>query len=613
MSRLERILRELLVQGPVRALLIDDVLDVDAVHDETFYEHVQNEARIESFPQSWDRRQPHIQSPHGVSVRDISHDRAVSPREAARIRVANYNLILARPESYPIVDIVKNVIRSYAIVQALLRYHKAQGLVFVPSQTVNGLPNVVSLLSGRDASMLEPLDTEEFPTLMHYLCNELWGFMDASRYRRQKLDSEAHRYKNEVWNNDYLPYIDESLRGHNKQSLEDNYFLILSNPVVEKLRNHAPSAREKVKAKRPMTAGEFLEQEDLEKLSAIFIDNEWNNHPTHLGEGMRTLKEVRSALDRAGVTIPIIYQTAHELDDAEIEQISEFGAIATGKNIFPKVCAGPASKKEMMASLLAREDSMLAPHVAEIRAIGEGDKYHVVLSKLVDDTCKDAVQSVFFDKWEMEANVYNHRMYVLAQWHRVMSKHKDNPVFVPTLPRFFAWDELQASLGNRVAHYEAMYRSIAENPAHHEARTLSHNDAKDDNWFKLCVLGDYGNIAPGPEYKDVARALECEADNNHVLKDTEKAGKYVRNYMLIRTFIEPGVVLENFEQHVYEAIFTENVRLAYWYQRFDDDEKVQQHLEIAELWFNYLEAQVADPSSAQPCHTAPAVVEDNSV
>ncbi|MDP6293503.1 MAG: hypothetical protein QF486_01375 [Candidatus Woesearchaeota archaeon] len=625
-GRLEDILEGILAAGSAGILIIQDSIDYETeVQGEIYREHIINKGAIDSFPEirRWSCLRSTLDHAEGsrVHVIDHAHWRVREKLTGSEYGhdFTNTDLVLAIPNEASPWKLADLIATARLVEQVRAHNPDSQALIYVPGATegllMNTYHSMVSLFTGPNgpelAAMLEGIDREEFPTLMHKLCHALYGNVEAGRRRQAKLSEKAHAYKNDMWKDRYLPYIDVSLRAGNTQTLQNNYFLVLSHREMENLLDNEPVADEKVKVRLPTDAQSLIAEEDLSKVAAIFVDNDWFNHSTALGMGIETLRQVREALDTAGLTIPIIYQSGHEprvFTEAELSEIRDLGAILQSKDVFPKVCAGPASEREVLLSEIAQQNEFLRPYTIEVAGVGtsHGDT-HVVLTKIVDEgTGWTTASTILSDNFDIEPSLYSSRMYVLAGWHKIMRPYKDRAEFVPNQPHFLAWDVFKKTLGDRIEKYENLYIAIASNPAHHEKKTVSHNDAKDDNWFQGIVLGDYSNASVGAEYKDVARSMECRHDDNKIALSVELTTEQVENYKSIRSNMDDAFTEEDFSDRVYEAMFTENLRLANWNAILGDQGRMEAHLRIADVWFNYLDPrtdQASGPPLSIPCVT----------
>ncbi len=461
--------------------------------------------------------------------------------------------------------------------------------------------------------VMKRIDDDTYPTLMHYLCEVITG--RSLGKIAPNVSARQHDRKNKIWKEGYLPYIDNSLHADNLQSVTKYHFIILSDKEISLLGNYSPHAEEKVKV-APLDYR--IGEEELVNCAAIFIDNSWNKlvHKGALGEGLDALKQVRAQLDEKGVKIPIVYQSGHDLDRFSIEErkeIESLGAVLAAKDIFPKVCLSrETSEKEQEISRIAQKNPRLESYVARVVEFENNnelrsDRFHVVCTKIVGiDMMEDADKYVLFKQLRIGSDVFNHRMYVLSLFHTELKGQTSNDKIQANVPYFFTFSRLKKGLGKFgrfIEGFKEDYNRIITSAEHNEKRTISHNDAKADNWFNDAVLGDTSNASPGTEYKDIARSLmDIEnPDRYSIVSDISKILCYIDSYASIRESIDPGfkVDRQEFRKNVLEAAFVESLRLAYFKkQRTKEEPLVDAYIALAHLYLSHSKGLSEEPALA---------------
>jgi hypothetical protein len=571
-------------------LVVDDRCDYtnqDIQREKFYLDHMANEEDVEFFGRD--------QGIH-LSIQDTSHAEIQGKSEGRQIIESDFHnggenttiLISSNVEEGRPLQLGDFAESAATLSRLKEMAPNANIYYFIPkttSPTANrALVNQLRLIYGLNGEV-SILDFEKYPTLMHLLAEKVTG--KAKGVPEPNLSIEQHRYKNEMWKDVYLPHIDDSLKAGNGQTSIDYHFLILSDREMENLGNNEPSADEKVVVK----GNDYtLQQEDLEKCAAIFIDNEWDEkiHSRALGSGIETLKRVRKQLDERGINIPIIYQSGHNqnnFSDEEKQEIKSLGAVLGTKNLFPKIHRGKAkAEKEIEISDLVRTNKELSPYIAKIQKLGQ-DTY-------MSNDSETFLIATDFVQGNMEGNIYEHRMGVLAMLHTALKEQLNNPIFEPNVPQFMDYDELDGCL-KLDGKYKTKYNEIVSNEQHNTKRTISHNDAKEDNWFGGFVLGDFANAAPGTEYKDIARSLLDEKDGFILAKNKSEVSRYIDSYIISRSekdeeFREEADqegFKETFKERVYEAMFTESLRIGSFKEiREQGKDIVDQYLSVAEVY-----------------------------
>jgi hypothetical protein len=589
-------LREIFKERKGGILVVDDRCDVNARHDEVYYEHISNEERIESLAYR-----------HGFKgfsfVRDMAH--SVVGSDDLRYKNCVWNppgLILVNAEGDGPVQNILDITKSIETIRRLEQdFPDADIIQFNPTYKANvnaALDKVRSVLgSGTHATVR--FDPGLHPTLMHLLCEAITGSFTGNGLSKERLSARQHDYSHKLWG-EYIPYISESLRAGNGQTSLAYSYLIISDRECNQLGNFDINGRgEKVKVE---SAKYNLSEDDLSSCAAIFIDNAWNslNHEGALGDGVEVLRTLRARLDEAGVRIPIIYQSGHNSDaftDDEREVISDLGAVLATKDIFPKVCVGRAiAEKEIEVSRLVRSNSQLAKYTSEVvEFAGESlarDDLFVVCSRIqTGDTVVDEEKVSYLNALGLDSTPVTHRMYVLANFHSQLQDQLDNPLLQATSKDFIDFDDLKGGImeaqsleyGLRLEDFRDAYVAIVEKHREYTPSVISHNDAKWDNWFNGEVLGDFGSVQPGNEYKDIAKALLEKGDGFALAKDEEKVEQAIANYVVLRQSVDSDFVAgEYFVENVKDMLVTECLRTAHY--KAEDTGLVKDMLDIVK-WY----------------------------
>lgn len=436
------------------------------------------------------------------------------------------------------------------------------------------------------------IDYDLYPTTWHHLRALLTG-------KPQISEQERHRYKNEMWRKNYLPFIDKSLRAGNTQTKNNYQFIILSDREIMLLGDNEVNAREKVMVKPLMSD---LTDEELQNCAAIFIDNDWNKTiKGHLGNGINTLKKVRAQLDQKGATPSIIYQSGHNLEDfsqAEIQEVENLGAVLATKDIFPTVTTQAKAEKEEELSKLLQTHPVLGKYTVNVykysKKLGK-EPTCVVCTKIVEDT---PVAEEELKKLGIETSPMSHRMYVLANLHSYLKDQINNEKINKTEVAQFrdfnyilkgGWSEEHTKL-IKEEKTRKLYEKIIQEHAKDKPTTIIHNDAKWDNWFGN-VLGDFADACAGTEYKDIANALLLE-DGACIMPPVlikKWVENQIKNYITVRKSVEPEFKPgRDFARKVKEMIYVQSIRLARNKLQFNDNGTLVDNLilDIAKMYRN---------------------------
>lgn len=550
---------ELIERKKARILILDDACSYHAnqgTHNppKEYEEHIEAEMECRDFLEKDDMV---------LLALENSHSEFANNRQTK----ANFDILLARPN---MLAGAPNFMQTFnTIAEFRAKHPKTKTYLYVPKMTGSAqaaLNKVVPIFQAQglfDESI--EIDYQSYPTTWHHLLAVLTG-----KLSRQ----EQHRYKNEMWENKYLPLIDKSLRAGNSQTKADFHFLILSDKECNLLGDNEPNAHEKVKVRK---LDYQLEQEDLEKCAAIFVDNNWNKKQQGaLGKGREKLRQIRKDLDEKGTNIPIIYQSGHNLEDfteQEKQEIESLGAVLATKDIFPKVCKGrEKAEKEKEISRILQANPALSKYAAKVydfNLAGPKDLF-VVCTKIADSK-------------EDTKDRYEHRMQVLAQFHEIMKDQLGNEkINKPTVDYFRDFHYLKQGLKEFEIVKNPETRTLYETiKAEHEKElqnptTIIHNDAKWDNWFGL-TLGDFADACAGKEYRDLAKALLDKETGFENVKKPEWVENHVKQYMTAR-----GMQDEGFARKVKEMIFIEALRLAR--NKINEEDTAKGLISVAEAY-----------------------------
>ena len=583
-------------------LVVDDMCDLD--RGQVAFDHVDNEEAIERFAAD----ELGIDTDGVTFIRDFLHNQIHDEdRTYDCYKICNPNpdviLVNSNMGSFPSLN---EILRSYSTAKKLKEdFPGSEVILYLPkfrgevvNNALDASLNMIDSHFDLDLNDIntEKVDPDQFPTLMHLLCYKITGKVHGVRSERT-LSSLQHDYKNHMWDS-YLPFIDSSLNAGNTQTRMKYNFLVLSDREKVLLGDYQPSTDHKVLVQ---SMDESLHPESLESCLAIFVDNAWNSsYSGALGKGIERLRELRQELgDRK---IPIIYQSGHPLEsfsEDEREELKGLGAILATKDFFPKICQGrTAAEKETKIGQIVEENTQLAKYVSQVCDFNDGDlvgenDLFVVCSKIVDEEKNnDQTKIDLFKSLDLDDSDYNHRMYVLSMLHTELKSELDNPVFKPTVKQFFSFSRLEKELGEGIKPFEQVYTNITKNKEHYQKRTIAHNDAKEDNWFRGRVLGDSSNAAPGTEYKDLARALLDETNNFELAQDVDKVSGYIDNYVLLRENVDSDFAVnkDTFRKRVHEAMLTESLRLAQFRNKcWNTKGAVKGYLTVAKVYHDLLQ------------------------
>lgn len=602
-----------------RILVVDDLTDFErqrdsAAEEEIYHEHIENEEQLTWRPPLRpDGNGGHAPTRQRLSVTDGGHRRIAEWAESDPEQLRGYDLIVvnANLDQRGPVQLLQ-IARSINSIEVARRESPDAYIIhYLPGMDPRqeaALQKFTAFTAHREYET-RTFDPGTFPTLMHLLAHEFDGRSAGERRGARSISHEQHDYKNRMWQERFLPLIDRSLQAGNTQTLTDYQFLILSGRHRAALGDYDPNAREKVKVR----ASEYaLDEEDLLRSAAIFIDNEWDaeRHRGALGDGLGTLRRVRAQLDAAGVDIPIIYQSGHEANHfspVERQELARLGAVLAAKDIFPKVCKGEERYgREAAIGEAVKSDPRLARYLTELVSFdGRSlfrDGLFVSASRIVDagvdgaiDGAADRVRhdeerQARFAGAGLAPSPLLHRLYVLSLFHAGLDGLVGDARLAPISTDFHpferiieggaepGWDGLRGvadgAYDRILDGLRPVYETIvAEQRAEYGRRqeegslVLTHNDTKWDNWLGRAgeeVLADFGSAQPGMEYKDVAKALLDPVHGLDALLDPERADALIDGYRQLRDGEgrPVGMDRKEFQAKVYGALVTESLRIA---------------------------------------------------
>jgi len=549
-----------------------------------------------------------------VTIQEISHDaiqNASKPMSAGSCVARDLDsveeeptLIVVAANQTSTISSMADLVRSSTSVAVLKQMAPSAEIVYILPQKEKevdaAIRKVASLFINPEViESMETVDIGRFPTLMHMMAQKLTGRCEGGD-DENSIRSEQHKYKNGMWKDHYLQFIDESLRAGNGQTMTDYHFLIMSDKQIRNLgrEKNNVSAQEKIKVEDSSYA---LQNNDLENCAAIFIDNEWNGlvHEGNLGDGIETLRRIRKQMDERGVNIPIIYQTSHDVSDfsvGEKVELESLGAVLAPKDIFPKVCKKELSDKEVEMGKVFGKHERLEQYVARVHDFGKKDalgrdNLFVLCSRMASsEPIQDEEKDMIFTKLKLEDTLANHKMYVLSLFHSDLKEEIDNEKLQATSRDFYSFDEVIANASDYSTQLEPIrqqYTAILEKHRKIAPRVMTHNDAKDDNWFVDTVLGDFGSVQPGTEYKDIAKAVMNSAlDREHV---DEAIDAYVSIRKEHDSEFKPD---DDFKQKVYEMIVTETMRTVHY--KADQKMLADKLVKTAEMYSEILKEEYVE-------------------
>jgi hypothetical protein len=345
---------------------------------------------------------------------------------------------------------------------------------------------------------------------------------------------------------------------------------------------------------------------DLNRYNLVVIDNNdtLNGKESRLGSGVDTLESVSNSLVGAGLNIHLIYQTAHPLSDfsrVERDRVLSF----PNTSFMPKNCAPKISRSKKVAlkeivigEALASIES-IARYFVKIERVGEegfiksGKNRFITFSRAVPiEIDGDEYKDRRMFEAGVEDNPVNYKMYVLSLFHTHLKDRLEDSRLKQVGKDYFDFGDVSDTISGAIPEFSERIESLREDYGrivdHHkllEPRVMAHNDAKWDNWFNGVILGDYGSVSPGREYKDLARALLDPTDGFDGLLNIDNTGVAVRDYIALRRkvdrdFDDSG---EDLKDNVYGALVIESLRIAK-YKSGMDRELTDGLIKVAETY-----------------------------
>ena len=432
-----------------------------------------------------------------------------------------------------------------------------------------------------------------------------------------RLGSVLHEF-GAIKDAQFMSYLSESFMSGNSQTATDKTFLVI-NDKLKKLVDDRRKEKFDV-----VGLDEDLSKIDFSKYAAILVDNAFDAgvRKGKLGRGISVLEN----LSGRDLGIPIIYQSAHNMDDFSAKErsiVESLGGILMPKNCAFKLCRGEdIAEKEVYVGTCIAGHRSLASRTARIELIGSAgyvgkDGLFVVSTRSAMGGDGAAKNKVFKDLG-IEDDVYSSRMYTLVLFHALLKGLKDEEAFKQNVTEYYYHSDLWKMINDAVengcedgpmcASGKMMeirndYNRLMDKHKNDKHTVLAHYDAKWDNWFQTeserednlpgSVLGDFGNVASGTEYRDVARALLDRETGYKNVKDVAFVEKYLLDYMQLRKYVEKengciwAVDEKEFISAVKDHILLESVRIAGFQAKFTNDrEKVNALLDVA---LNYAE------------------------
>ncbi len=347
---------------------------------------------------------------------------------------------------------------------------------------------------------------------------------------------------------------------------------------------------------------EELDPTDFTKYSAIFVDNDDNDsNRARLGNGIKTLER----LSQLGLDIPIFYETAHLLEDfspEDVAVVTSHNALLIPKNLAPKISKSEkmVERELIIGELVGNDQDLVKYCVSQIRIGKKG--YVRVRNGFLTFTRsapkfleRDSHKEEIFSRTGTQETDLNHRLYVLSLLHSRLKYFRFDQRLASDDKDYFEFGDIIGSLadGNpeieiRLQSLRENYKSVVKKHRQFDPTTISHNDAKWDNWFHGKILGDFGSASIGREYKDLARVL---LDPEKKFRSTLNEGninRAIESYILIRREMDSGFSenTNEFRDHVYEMLFVESLRIASYKAHMKSQSLVAGLLSVAEKYAN---------------------------
>jgi len=399
------------------------------------------------------------------------------------------------------------------------------------------------------------------------------GFLesiDVSKSVLDYLDSRMGSIRHSIGNLQnaaFREWLAKRYQDGNLQSTVQENFLIVSG-----------RAKKESKGIFHVIPPEELDSTDFLKYLAVFVDNDDNDsNRARLGNGIRTLEH----LSQLGVEVPIFYETAHSIEDFSSEDatvVASYKALLIPKNLAPKISrTKKMAERELIIGELVKNDQDLSKYcVSQIRMGEEGYvgvrngflTFTLSAPKIIE---KDFHKEDILKKAGLQENDLNHKLYVLSLFHSRLKHFVSEPSLASDERDYFDFYKIAKSLqgkadgiNSKLIQLRDQYHDVVNRHRQHKPTTVSHNDAKWDNWFHGKILGDFGSATIGREYKDLARVLIDPDDYFSFTFNEENVRGAIDSYLAIRRQVDPEFNEDpnEFRKNVYEMLFVESLRIA---------------------------------------------------
>jgi hypothetical protein len=421
----------------------------------------------------------------------------------------------------------------------------------------NALEHVFSIVMG--------LKSHEFPEPESFVNPE--GSKDVLGYIEGRVASELHSVGSER-DARFKEWLSHQHTKGNIQSSQKETFLIVSD------RSNGGGKFNFVGIDSDFSGINFSDY------VAVLLDNSDTDDSEipRIGRGINALERIVEV----GRGIPVLYQTAHEIEefsDSDRRRIEQFpNTYLVPKNSAVKISnSRKVAVKEVCVGRILEEDLLLSRYSVHPIMLGE-DGYIRSRGKFITMSraapvclASDPYKRKLFNELGLEETVTNHKMYVLSAFHTNLKHEILNPSLELVGSDFFEFERIRQRLTpilgeTEIESLKEPYESVVFKHKSYDSRVLTHNDAKEDNWFGGEILGDYGSVCPGREYKDIARAL-IDLDGIKTT-DREYVDSAIRAYYSLRGMMDGDLMEEGiesykeFKERVYEMIFCESLRLS---------------------------------------------------
>jgi hypothetical protein len=350
-----------------------------------------------------------------------------------------------------------------------------------------------------------------------------------------------------------------------------------------------------------------LSKIDFNKYHIVVVDNndESDSNTSTLGIGVNTLERLAEEFVSKGVGIPIIYQSAHPIEDFSDSERSRVASFPNTnfipKNYAPKISRSKkVARKEIEVGELVQNHEHLSKYTVEVEKVGKlgfikgADKNRfITFSRAVPiETDRDEYKERVMEKAGVKDSDVNHKMYVLSLFHTNLKSELDNENLKRIGKDYFEFSDIHSIIGSaipevsgRLESLETTYNEVVLEQRALEPRIIAHNDAKWDNWFNGTTLGDYGSACPGREYKDVARALLNPTEEFGSTLDSVKVDAFMNDYLALRRSIDSefNECESEFRRNLYGALVTESLRIAK-YKAENEPDLTEGLIKVAETY-----------------------------